>query len=441
MDEKELNEEKDENLESKEIVQEDTGFILIDRDEENNKEPHAQYDDVDEKYKEEDKEPVNNVASDNKSFGNSEPKKRKSFRGSALSYIALALACSILGGFVSYFVAPKLFAEVFPTSTSYQGESITINTNDDLSAVTAVAKKSMSSVVGITTVETQNVWPFSSQDVSGVGSGVIIDSNGYILTNSHVVADGNAKELTVLFENGEKVDGIVLWNDATLDLAIVKVNVNNLPVAELGDSDTLEVGELAVAIGNPLGLEFERSVTSGIISGLNRSVTVDGRVVIDNLIQTDASINPGNSGGPLLNGKGQVIGINTAKISSGEGLGFAIPINEIKVIAEQVIEKGSYKTVFMGIQGVSSEEYQSRLGVKLSTDKGVVIVEVQSGSPAYKAGLQSGDIITKIDDVEVDNMSELKRALIKYKQNDKADLNIIRNTKDLILKIEFTDVR
>ncbi len=295
----------------------------------------------------------------------------------------------------------------------------------------------MSSVVGITTVETQTVWPFSEQDVSGVGSGVIIDRNGYILTNSHVIADGNAKEIKVLFENGEKVDGSVLWNDTTLDIAIVKVNVNNLPIAELGDSDELEVGELAVAIGNPLGLEFERTVTSGIISGLNRSVTVEGRVVIDNLIQTDASINPGNSGGPLLNGKGQVIGINTAKISSGEGLGFAIPINEVKAISQQVIEHGSYKTVYMGIKGVATEEYQSRLGVQLSTDKGVVVVEVESGSPAYKAGLQSGDIITKLGQVEVNNMSELKRALIKYQQNDKENLSIIRNTQEMVLEIEF----
>jgi S1-C subfamily serine protease len=190
-----------------------------------------------------------------------------------------------------------------------------------------------------------------------------------------------------------------------------------------------------------LGLEFQRTVTSGIISGLNRSVTVDGRVVIENLIQTDASINPGNSGGPLLNGKGQVIGINTAKITSGEGLGFAIPINAVKVIVDQIIETGSYKTVFVGITGVSVVEYQSRLGVKLSTDDGIVVLEVQNGSPAFKAGVLSGDILTKIDNIELSDMTQLKKALYDYKQGDKATLTIIRNMKETKLEIEFTEVK
>lgn len=459
MDEKDLNENLDERRTEDfegDITQENTGFVLINNDED--EEAKIKYDDVDDVLEEEieDKSMDENINDNINETPNEGPnndeafikepikieeKKKKTFKGSAFSYIAIALISSMIGGLASYFVAPRLFAGFKPASTSYQAEAIVINTNDNLSTVTAVAKKAMSSVVGITTVETQNVWPFDSRDVSGVGSGVIIDSKGYILTNSHVIADGNAKEITVLFENGEQVNGSVLWNDATLDLAIVKVNVNNLPVAELGDSDDLEVGEIAIAIGNPLGLEFERTVTSGIISGLNRSVTVENRVVIDNLIQTDASINPGNSGGPLLNGKGQVIGINTAKISSGEGLGFAIPINEVKAIASQVIESGTYKVVFMGITGVSSEEYQSRLGVELSTNKGVVVVEVQAGSPAAIAGLQSGDIILSIDDVEVNNMSELKRALIKYKQNDKANINIVRNTQEENLVIEFTLVR
>ncbi len=365
-------------------------------------------------------------------------KKKKGFRGSALSYIAIALVCSLLGGFVA---TSGLFGNEMATSPQYDAQAITINTSDDIFVVTAVAKKAMGSVVGITTVETQQVWPFESQDVSGVGSGVIIQSDGYILTNSHVVADGKAKELKVLFENGEQVDGTVLWNDATLDLAIVKVNVTNLPVAELGDSEKLEVGELAIAIGNPLGLEFQRTVTAGIISGLNRSVTVDGRVVIDNLIQTDASINPGNSGGPLLNAKGQVIGINTAKITSGEGLGFSIPINQVKEIAAQVINNGTYKTVFMGISGVSVVEYETRLGVDISADKGVIIIELQANSPAANAGIQVGDVITKIGDIEVEDMSQLKKTLYKYSQNDKEKISIIRNTEAMDIEIEFSVVK
>ena len=368
-------------------------------------------------------------------------KKKRVFRGSVFSYIALALICSLLGGFTAYFLAPRLFSNSLVANNQYGTQAINITTKDDSSIAAAVAKKTMNSVVGITTVATQEVFPFASQDVSGVGSGVIIKSDGYILTNSHVIADGNAKELKVLFENGDQVDGKVIWNDTTLDLAIVKVDVTNLPVADLGDSDALEIGEIAIAIGNPLGLEFQRTVTSGIISGLNRSVTVDGSTVIDNLIQTDASINPGNSGGPLLNGKGEVIGINTAKITSGEGLGFSIPINEVKPIVEQIINTGTYKTVFMGISGVAVDEYERRLGVNLSADEGVIILEVQANTPAYKAGILSGDIITKIGNIEVSNMNQLKKALFAFKQNDKTNISIIRNGNEQNIEIEFSEIK
>ena len=367
-------------------------------------------------------------------------KKRKSFRGSFSSYVALALVCSIVGGLSSTFLAPMLFKNVNTASKEYTQQAITINTNDDVSTVAAVAKKAMSSVVGITTIETQDLYWFGQRDVSGVGSGVIVDSNGYILTNSHVVANGNAKDIKVLFENGDKVQGTVLWNDPTLDLAIVKVDVTGLPVADLGDSDELEVGEIAIAIGNPLGLEFQRSVTSGIISGLHRSVQVDQLTIIDDLIQTDASINPGNSGGPLLNRNGEVIGINTAKMKSAEGLGFSIPINQAKAIVEEVIKKGSYKTVLMGISGMSVEEYEGRVGVKLPVDTGLVILQIQQNSPADKAGIYTGDILTKIDNVEIDSISQLKKALYKYKQGDKANLSVIRNGKEIKLVIEFTDL-
>lgn len=367
------------------------------------------------------------------------PKRKRGFRGSLLSYIAIALLCSILGGFVSYSIAPRLFDK--ETTRSYNAQEVVINTSDDVSTIQAVANKAVSTVVGITTVQTQLIWPFKPRDISGIGSGVIVHSDGYILTNSHVIAGGNAKELKVLFENGDQVDGRVLWNDAGLDLAIVKVDMKNVPVAEIGNSDELEVGELAIAIGNPLGLEFERTVTAGIISGLNRVIAVDDNQVMENLIQTDASINPGNSGGPLLNSKGQVIGINTAKIASGEGLGFAIPINLAKPIVNQVIETGAYKTVYMGIKGLGLKEYESLLGVDLSPEGGVIILEVEGGSPAAQAGLQNGDVITKIGDVEVNDMTQLKNTLYNYNQGDKADLTIIRNTEEQILEIEFTLVK
>lgn len=377
-----------------------------------------------------------------RSSNEEKPQKKKSFRGSLLSYIALALVASLIGGLSSSYIGPSLYGKVIPNpkTLQYDAQPVNINTSDDINAVSAVAKKAMSSVVGITTIEVQD-YLFSQREVEGIGSGVIVDTNGYILTNSHVVGGGNAKSITVLFENGDKLPGKVLWTDPALDLAVVKVDATNLPVATLGDSDNLEVGEISVAIGNPLGLEFQRTVTSGIISGLNRAIQVDQNTVIENLIQTDASINPGNSGGPLLNSKGEVIGINTAKIKSAEGLGFSIPINEIKPILGEVLSSGTYKTVFMGISGVTVEEYESRLGVKLSAEKGIILIEISDNSPASRAGLLNGDIITKIDDMEIENMNQLKKSLYKYKKDDKATIKIIRNNTEVNIDIEFTDLR
>ncbi|WP_422486617.1 serine protease HtrA [Gudongella sp. DL1XJH-153] len=362
-------------------------------------------------------------------------KKKEIKHGKWLSLVALILLISFVGGLGGAYVGN---AYIFDTRTSQASiqQPFSINTNDSITAVSAVAKKGMSSVVGITTVETQQSW-FSQQDVSGVGSGVIVHRDGYILTNSHVVADGEAKEITVKFEDGEKSEGVVLWNDSFLDLAVVKVERNNLPVAVLGDSDRLTVGELAVAIGNPLGLEFERTVTSGIISGLNRSVRVDSSNIIEDLIQTDASINPGNSGGPLLNSNGEVVGINTAKIKTAEGLGFAIPINLTKPIIQEIIETGTHQTVLLGITGVSLEEYEARLGIDLAPESGVVVIEVQPESAADESEVLPGDVIVSIDDIEISNMGQLRRALYKYSTGDAPELNIVRNGENITLNPEF----
>lgn len=369
--------------------------------------------------------------------------KKKGRRGKILSYIAVALIASILGGVISpYILINYIYPDKFKTEEAIQPhtQETYIIEGDAVNAISIAAKKAMSSVVGITTVEIKD-FGFLQQEVDGVGSGVIVDKNGYILTNSHVIGDGRAKEINVLFEDGSQKPGQVLWFDPSLDLAVVKVDATNLPQAVLGDSDELEIGEVAIAIGNPLGLEFQRTVTSGIISGLNRSIRVDQYNVIEDLIQTDASINPGNSGGPLLNSKGEVIGINTAKIKTAEGLGFAIPINIVKPIIEQVIEHGTYKTVFIGIAGVDVEIYERRLGVDLQAEDGVVIIQVEPNSPASRADLRNGDIITKIDDKEIKNMNQIKKALHNYKQGDRAVLSIIRNGKTMEVELEFTHVR
>ena len=289
----------------------------------------------------------------------------------------------------------------------------------------AVSDKAMPSVVGITTttISSNNIFAIPTQS-EGVGTGVIVDSKGYILTNSHVVSDGQAVDVKVLFNDGSTTQGKVLWNDAKLDLAVVKVDKTGLTAADLGDSDQVRVGDIAIAIGNPLGLEFQKSVQT-------EKETMTG------LMQTDASINPGNSGGPLLNEKGQVIGINSAKVSSAEGIGFSIPINTAKPIIEQVIKSGNFEKVTLGIKGLDVTTFESATGTDLAADKGVYIAEVVSGTPAQKAGIQTGDVIVKIGDNETPTMTDLNKALYKYKSGESTKVTVNRSGKEVTVNITF----
>ncbi|NLY46342.1 MAG: PDZ domain-containing protein [Tissierella sp.] len=370
---------------------------------------------------------------------NRPPKKPRFF-----SYIVVALVSAIIGGIVSSYIAPTyIYGRILPIPGIYQNignnspiNEIIINPSENINTVTAVAKKTMSSVVGITTVVVTRDWIWERAE-EGVGSGVIIDRRGYILTNSHVIGDGNAKSINVLFENGDTLAGEVLWYDQMLDLAVVKAEGLDLQVAEMGDSDNLEVGELAVAIGNPLGLDFQRSVTSGVISGLHRSIRIDQYNVIEDLIQTDASINPGNSGGPLLNSQGQVIGINTAKIQTGEGLGFAIPINLVKPIVEEVIQEGEFNSVYIGFTGEAVEVFERKVGINLSLEYGVVVLEVIPESAAAEAGLKSLDAIIEIDDIPIESMTSLRKMLYNYRVGDSATLKIIRDGEEMEVEITF----
>lgn len=371
---------------------------------------------------------------------NRPPKKRGFF-----SYLLVALIAAIIGGVVSSYIAPTyLFGKILPMPDMYQKLSvidrpineITITPTDDYNVVTAVAAKTMDSVVGITTVVMTREWIWERPQ-EGVGSGVIVDNKGYILTNSHVIGDGRARSINVLFEDGQTTEGEVLWYDTLLDLAVVKAEGRNLHVAEMGDSDDLNVGELAVAIGNPLGLDFQRSVTSGVISGLHRSIRIDQYNVIEDLIQTDASINPGNSGGPLLNSQGQVIGINTAKMQTGEGLGFAIPINLAKPIVEEVIKDGEFNSVYIGFNGEQVESFKLRTGIDLGVDNGVVVAEVIPDSAAAEAGLKALDIIVNMDGTQIDTMPGLRRLLYNYRIGDSATLRIIRDGEEMDVEIVF----
>jgi serine protease Do len=395
------------------------------------------------------KEIQNNITNDSMSneygeinFVMSEPliKKPKKRRiKSVMGYIALVLAAAIIGGLSGSYVTANMLnaaVEEKAAESSINAQEVKINLTDDVYFAVAVAEKSQKTVVGITTeVERQinTFWGPQKRTEQHMGSGFIVDSNGYIVTNSHVIGDGNYKNITVSLIDGSIETGNVLWYDTNLDLAIVKINKTRLPAAELGNSDELMVGEPAVAIGNPMTLDLERTVTQGIISGLNRSIQFEDGTVIEPLIQTDASINSGNSGGPLFNARGQVIGINTAKMTSAEGLGFAIPINIIKPVLTQVVTGGTFVPVYVGITGMDIETYEMLYGIDLMADYGVIIIETMKDSPAREAGLQPNDVIIEIDGKKTEYMVDIQKKLYEYQDGDKSEFKILRNGEELKL--------
>lgn len=289
-----------------------------------------------------------------------------------------------------------------------------------------IAKTAMPSVVGITSIsvnQSGDIYDFlfgeGNRTFQIVGTGVIVDEKGYIITNSHVVDDGNVSKVTVLLNDGSSLPANVLWNDQNLDLAILKIDGKDYRQAKLGDSDKVEVGDIAVAIGNPMGLDFERSVTQGIISGVERTIA-SGNISMNNLIQTDASINQGNSGGPLLNANGEVIGINTIKVG-GEGLGFSIPINTAKVFINMIKENKVIKDkAVLGITGISMSQFKNYKDFKLLSDTGVLVGSVEENTPAYRSGIKQGDCIIALNSNKVKNMSDLIEQLyIAGQSNEK----------------------
>ncbi len=276
---------------------------------------------------------------------------------------------------------------------------------------------------------------FSNRKVlveQGTGSGVIFDAQGYIATNYHVVQ--NAQEISVSLADGRTMDGKVIGTDPATDLAVVKVDAENLPVAVLGDSDSLMVGEPAITIGNPLGLEFKGSVTAGVISALNRSLDIGERRF--KLIQTDAAINPGNSGGALVNADGVVVGINSAKIalSGVEGIGFAIPINSARPILQSLIDKGRVIRAYLGV-GALDQASAAKYGYELKLEKGVYLAKVSQSGPAYKAGIREGDIILKVAGAETNSVAELRSVLDTQQVGSRVEVVIQRNNQKQTINV------
>ena len=305
---------------------------------------------------------------------------------------------------------------------------------------TKILEKTIKCVVGISKIKNTGSSIFLNNSTSelGHGTGMIVSENGYILTNWHV-AGNKYSNCYVTLDNGNVYNGNVTWADSDLDLAIVKISASNLNYISLGDSDNIKIGEKTYAIGNPIGVEFQRTVTSGIISGVNRTVKIEENneaSYMEDLIQTDATINPGNSGGPLINTTGEVIGVNSIKIKEAEGIGFAIPINIIKPILESFALNGSFEEAYLGLFAYDKEVIPY-LESNIDFDSGIYIAQISVDGPSKTSGLKVGDIITKIDDISINKMSELRNYIYTKKVGDEVSLTILRNKKERVIKIKL----
>ncbi|NLE06223.1 MAG: PDZ domain-containing protein [Crenarchaeota archaeon] len=295
------------------------------------------------------------------------------------------------------------------------------------------------SVVNISSVRLVQNFFYQTAPVSGMGSGTIIDAAmGLILTNSHVV--GGAQRINITLWNNEVLEGKIVDSSSVHDIVVIQVNSNgkDLKAAELGDSDKLRVGQRVYAIGNPFGLTGGPSVTSGVVSAINR--TIESKYgLIENLVQTDAAINPGNSGGPLIDTSGRIIAINTAIIPYAQGIGFAIPINAVKMYITDITTDGLGKQPWLGVVGLSLTSEISHY-YDFPVDQGVIITKVSEGSPAKTAGMANGDIILEIDNNEVNNITDLIRIVNSKKVGEIIRIFVLRNSKQRFFELKLGSV-
>lgn len=356
-------------------------------------------------------------------------KPKKSFVATA----SLCLVSAVIGGLTTVAAVPYIYPAKTAASLQASSTSLTpvanLNTTQTNFPVEQIAKNLGPAVVGVSNFQSSQTFFGTSSDLqeAGSGSGFIIDAQkGYIVTNNHVI-DG-AKKITVSLSDGRNLDAKVVGADPRTDLAVLQISdTKNLTAVKLGNSSKLEVGEPVVAIGNPGGNEFARSVTTGVVSATNRTLDIQGESSF-NLIQTDAAINPGNSGGPLVDYQGLVIGINSAKYNEPgfEGMGFSIPISDALPTIQQLINSGVAKhpALLISINDQYNDYAQSN-----NKPQGAYISDVTANGPAAKAGLQKGDVITKINNVTVTNSSDLVHELYKYNVGNTITVTYVRNGK------------
>jgi S1-C subfamily serine protease len=288
--------------------------------------------------------------------------------------------------------------------------------------VTEAVERLSESVVSIDSVRVTRDFRYGLVPIEGKGSGLIIDRKGYVITNNHVIDE--ATRVQIHLKDGRTFLGEVVGSDASTDIAVIKVDADNLPAASLGDSEKLKVGQIALAIGNTLGLQGGPTVSMGVVSALGRPLPGTD-FIFEGLIQTDTAINPGNSGGPLADIGGNVIGMNTAMIPFAQGVGFAIPVNTMKWVVQQILEKGRVIRPWLGISGANMNQAIARR-YDLPADSGVLVVEVDSRGPAYEAGMRVGDVITQIGSHPVKQMKDILMALSKLAIKEEVEVGFIR---------------
>lgn len=346
---------------------------------------------------------------------------------------------SILGGIFGTFIVfknptifPWILSQTPQTQIGTNQTQVQVPTNliDIQNQVEEVANKVSPAVVRIVST-TQVISPFFLQVIpqEGLGSGVIIREDGLILTNNHVIADATKIEVTL--SNGKTYKGEVLGADPISDLALVKINATNLPTAPLGDSSKVKVGEFVVAIGNPYGLDH--TVTFGVISAVERNIDT-GNNTMYGVIQTDAAINPGNSGGPLVNLKGEVIGINTMIYQNAQGLGFAVSSNTAKKVIDSILKTGKVRWPYLGIQ-VTTMTQEIANSYNIAYTEGAFVVDVVVGSPAYMGGIRKYDVITAVNGKAIKTADDLISTIRNYSPNDRVTITVSRNGKMMDLQV------